>query len=172
MTNETSSSDDDGSTLVVAPPGGIRVKINPQLRDALDQRTFLAKESERGAIIVGAAILDAQIEELLLAFLAPTETSEYLVSQKGPLGNFGARINAAYTLGLITAEVKKRMTLVMALRNLCAHEWNLDSIESTVTELEERDKHQSQHVKSLDWLKADVPELGWRSAFEEAMGDL
>jgi mannitol operon repressor len=86
---------------------------------------FLAefqKESDRGGALVGAALLDARLERLLLSHLVKGKGSEELVSGgNAPLGSFSARINVCLALGLITPPEQHELNLVRKIRNEFAH---------------------------------------------------
>lgn len=57
-------------------------------------------ESDRAAVVLGVAVLDALLEELLRAFLVEDSTEvDHLLGVDRPLGSFGARGRAAYCLG-------------------------------------------------------------------------
>ncbi|MBN3786188.1 MltR family transcriptional regulator [Burkholderia sp. Ac-20353] len=82
----------------------------------------LQEESDRGAALVGAALLDARLERLLLAHMLPGKvTTDLINGRNAPLGTFSARINACYALGLITISERHDLNLVRAVRNEFAH---------------------------------------------------
>ncbi|HUF38993.1 MAG TPA: hypothetical protein VMN57_10750 [Anaerolineales bacterium] len=62
-------------------------------------------KSDRAVAIVGAAVLNAHLEQLLTAFFVddPAELAA-LTGNDRPLGNFGNRIRTAYLAGLISKE--------------------------------------------------------------------
>lgn len=81
-------------------------------------------ESDRAAVILGAAWLDEGLKDLLGAFLlvgAKQETEE-LFGNNGPLGSFSARIVMSHRLGLISKDVKTSLDVVRRIRNKFAHE--------------------------------------------------
>ena len=81
------------------------------------------KESDRAAVVVGAAKLDILLRQLLQRFLLPsTGSSDELLDTERPLGTFSARIHACYRLGLIDAEMTRALHLVRRIRNEFAHE--------------------------------------------------
>ena len=80
-------------------------------------------ESDRAAVILGAAKLDILLYQVLQRFLLPTPTSEdRLLEGESALGTFSARINAAYRMGLIDAALARALHLVRKIRNAFAHE--------------------------------------------------
>ena len=60
-------------------------------------------ETDRGAALVGAALIDSRLERLLCSHLAVEElATELITTNNAPLGTFSARIKMTYALGLIT----------------------------------------------------------------------
>jgi mannitol operon repressor len=86
----------------------------------------LQKETPRGAVIVGAAFLDAGLREILANFLIDEKNAvdELIGSEEKvdcPLSFFGARIKAAYCLGLISKDERDDLNLIRRVRNRFAH---------------------------------------------------
>jgi DNA-binding MltR family transcriptional regulator len=80
-------------------------------------------ESDRSAVIVGAAFLDTLLEHILISFLVDDETeAKTLLRSDGPLGTYGNRARMAYCLGLIPKIVHNDLRLVGKIRNKFAHE--------------------------------------------------
>jgi hypothetical protein len=80
------------------------------------------KESDRGAALVGAALLDTRLERLLISHMIPGEGSNKLVcGGNAPLGTFSARISTCVALGLITSIERHDLNLVRSIRNEFAH---------------------------------------------------
>ncbi len=79
-------------------------------------------ESDRAAAIVGAALLDAQLEQLIASFLID-ELKEIgvLFDFTGPFGSFGARIRVAFSLGLVSRDEYDDLKIIQAIRNDFAH---------------------------------------------------
>ena len=80
-------------------------------------------ESDRGAVLVGAALLDDALEKILRKKLVPPLKSEDSLFDGGysPLRSFAAKIELAFRLGLITRNTKQMLNIVRSLRNLFAH---------------------------------------------------
>lgn len=80
-------------------------------------------ESDRAAVILGAAKLDSLLMQILDRFLLPSLSSnDELLDGDSPLSTFSARINSCYRLGLISSEFAKSLHLVRRIRNAFAHE--------------------------------------------------
>ncbi|WP_428506918.1 MltR family transcriptional regulator [Roseateles sp.] len=86
---------------------------------------FLAefqKESDRGAALVGAALLDTRLERLLISHMLPGKvTNDLVLGGNAPLGTFSSRINVCLSLGLITSAERHDINLVRSIRNEFAH---------------------------------------------------
>ena len=88
-------------------------------------------ESDRAAVILGAAKLDSLLAQVLDRRLLPSlSSSDELLDGDSPLATFSARINSAYRLGLITPDFAKSLHLVRRIRNSFAHEVSGVSLES------------------------------------------
>ena len=79
-------------------------------------------EGDRAAAIVGAALLDSELEKLLRAFFVDENAvAEQLLRDGGPIGPFATRIHLAYALGLISDTTYLDLKLVNKIRNVFAH---------------------------------------------------
>ena len=79
-------------------------------------------ERGRGAVLVGAARVDAVLERLITAVLAPVNPKDdELFKTERPLGSFGAKIALAARLGLIDGAVEKALHTLRRVRNAFAH---------------------------------------------------
>jgi len=82
----------------------------------------LRGESDRGSVVLAAAWIDEQITCLIKSFLCtPLSGQERLLKIGGPVGDFGAKIELAYRLGLIRKETHRSLELFRRLRNDFAH---------------------------------------------------
>lgn len=75
------------------------------------------------AAVLGAALLDKEIEEMIRGRLPrdDDETMELLTSRDGPLANFSQKIALGYALKLYPAETLNNLNIVRSIRNLFAH---------------------------------------------------
>lgn len=81
------------------------------------------EESDRAAVVLGAAKLDSLLAQILDRFLLPSLSSnDELLEGDSPLATFSSRINVCYRLGLITSDFAKSLHLVRRIRNAFAHE--------------------------------------------------
>jgi hypothetical protein len=89
--------------------------------------TFLEElktQSDRGAAVIAAAVLDDLLEFLILQRLINlgAERRESLFGRTGaPLSSFSAKIEMAYALGVIANEMRLGMHLIRDVRNEFAH---------------------------------------------------
>jgi hypothetical protein len=128
-------------------PGENIVGDGPEVQEELDElMSVLLNESDRGAVLVGLAILDAQIEELLktkfeaaqAAYLDQQDFHSYegdfvalttrhqrvarrLLAYPGPLSTAAARQDVAFAMGWINEDVYDDLNRLRNLRNKAAH---------------------------------------------------
>lgn len=105
------------------------------------------EETDRGAALVGAALIDDRLDRLLRShFIECREVSELLDGGEAPLGSFGAKAKATFCLGLITGLEYKECDVIRRVRNEFAHK--LHGL-----------NFQNQKVKDLcNNLKANTPD--------------
>jgi hypothetical protein len=89
------------------------------------------EESDRAAVILGAAKIDSILAQILDRYmLASLSSSDELLDGDSPLATFSARINTCYRLGLIDPDFAKALHLTRKIRNSFAHEVSGVSLES------------------------------------------
>lgn len=76
----------------------------------------IANESDRGAVLLAAAMLEDLIYQTLLERL-PGNKKDI----DGIASDFGRKIRLAAAVGIIEEETRKRLDLIRNLRNACAH---------------------------------------------------
>ena len=76
-------------------------------------------ESDRAAIVLGAA----QMDELLATILPKRliDTKKEFFDFNGPFGTFSSRIDTAQAIGVINKSFANKLHLVRKIRNQCAH---------------------------------------------------
>lgn len=90
------------------------------------------KESDRGAALVAASMLDERLKEILESFFTSSKASQDLLSGfNAPLGTFSSRVSAAFALGLIQENEFKEITLIRKIRNEFGHGWEPLSFDSS-----------------------------------------
>jgi len=77
----------------------------------------LEKESDRGAAVIGAGLLDELLKDLLMA----TFVDENELCDERDLGSFYTRIKLVYSLGFIGAKTYNDLEIIRKIRNEFAH---------------------------------------------------
>ena len=78
--------------------------------------------SQRGWAIVAASHLDEQLAALLRAFFVDDQrTADQVLEDTGAISAFGARIELAFLLGLISARERRMLNMIRKIRNDFAH---------------------------------------------------
>lgn len=107
---------------------------------------FLAafnRESDRGAALVAASMLDERLEQILNTFFVESSAARELTSGfNAPLGTFSSRASAAVALGLIQDNEFKEITLIRKIRNEFGHGWE---------PLTFQDESIAVHARKLPW---------------------
>lgn len=99
--------------------------MEPELKRLGDFLDKLRKESDRGAVLISASILDEQLKEVLRAFFTDSKSSKELIEgTNAPLGTFSSRINSCYGLGLIQKNEFEELNTIRKIRNEFAHKWD------------------------------------------------
>lgn len=80
-------------------------------------------ESDRGAALVGAALIDHRLSDTLRAFMvSPKAAADLLDGGTAALGTFSSRIKATFALGLIDSHERNECDLIRKVRNEFAHQ--------------------------------------------------
>ena len=89
------------------------------------------RETDRGAALVAASMIDERLLTVLQTFLVDTQESQrLLVGFNAPLGGFSARASAALAVGLIQQNEFQEITLIRRIRNEFGHAWRPVDFES------------------------------------------
>jgi DNA-binding MltR family transcriptional regulator len=84
--------------------------------------TEFHNKSDRAAAIIGAAFLDAHLGKLIASFFVEDcGDAVSLLDADRPLGNFSARVRAAYCMGLISKNEYHDMDLIMQIQHVFAN---------------------------------------------------
>lgn len=82
----------------------------------------LARESERSAVVLGAARLDSALEKLICRSMKPHPGGrDDLFDPERVLSSFLPKIAIAYRLGLINGDIEHALQLIRKIRNRFAH---------------------------------------------------
>lgn len=85
--------------------------------------TVLRGESDRGAILVAIAILDAVFTNRLEQLFSRGTTTARARLIGRTLSPFSAKVDLAFCIGIIPSPVYQDIQLLNKLRNRCAHGW-------------------------------------------------
>ena len=92
------------------------------LKDFTAFLTEFQSETDRGAALVAAALLDQKVSDTLRAFMVKSKVAnELLDGNNAPLGTFAARIKIAFSLALIDAGELHECDIIRKVRNEFAH---------------------------------------------------
>ncbi len=91
--------------------------------DHQDYVNYLREESDRGAIILAATLVDDALQEALKRHLTGLNSDEKtrIFDYNGPLGSFSSRIIMAQGLGFFTRTTRKQIDIIREMRNVAAH---------------------------------------------------
>jgi mannitol operon repressor len=102
-------------------------KENPKIELFAKFLKEFQDESDRGAVILAAAMLDQKLKTILQDFLIENSGSKYLFKgATAPLGSLCSRQNLAFSLGLISEYEFKDCEIVRKIRNDFAHKFELE----------------------------------------------
>jgi hypothetical protein len=113
-------------SMVFDPPEGLPIKHDQMASDLEEFLEFAIEfnaETDRGAALVGAALVDDRLLRLLQSHLVASKITEEMLddSPTAALGTFSARMNLCYALGLITRVEHRECGLIRKVRNMFAH---------------------------------------------------
>jgi mannitol operon repressor len=112
--------------LIFSPPKGVPVPSDRMREDLGDFSAFVTEfceEKDRGAALVGAALVDRRLKQLLESHLISGKTTTAMLKDAtGILGSLSARTELAYVLGLISLAERQECDQIARIRNLFAHE--------------------------------------------------
>ncbi len=126
------------------------------------------KESDRAAVILVAALLDAALESLIRHSLVPNpcREDELFDSPNAPLSFFSARISFAHRLGLVSRKLSRDLHLIRKIRNVFAHDvqgctFENGAVQSRIDELLKSSGFKERHPK----IRAGMGDVGPRLDF-------
>lgn len=105
----------------------------PEIKELSEFLNEFNKESDRGAALNAASVLDDWLEKILFEFFAENKSSKNLLNGfNAPLGTFSAKIAAVHALGLIQDNEFEEIKIIRKIRNEFGHTWKGLSFESEV----------------------------------------
>ena len=138
-----------------------RIKIEDLENNILQNEKILEElqhGTDRSIAIVGATIIETQLEKLLSVHLVDNnKLKKKALDYNGFLGTFSAKINACFLLGLISKNLYNDIDRIRDIRNTFAHNlidcnFNNHYIKSEVHKLK-----LLQEAFTSDWEKQSVP---------------
>ncbi|POD29683.1 hypothetical protein BKM14_20605 [Pseudomonas syringae pv. syringae] len=132
----------------------------------------LGDESPRGVVLIGTAMLEEKLRELMIAALVPNPSSSDTLFD-GPNSAFGSlssKIDGAYRMGLISNTFCRDLHVIRRLRNDVAHEPQSFRFEdpSPKNRIESLSNSHGMYKRSPKWVeKHGTPSL--KAQFIEAV---
>ncbi len=100
------------------------METKPEIKELSEFLVEFNKETDRGAALNAAAVLDEWLLNILKNFLTESKSSnDLLTGFNAPLGTFSARAAAAHSLGLIQDNEFQEITTIRKIRNEFGHTW-------------------------------------------------
>ncbi|MGA3080494.1 MAG: hypothetical protein ABSD44_03820 [Terracidiphilus sp.] len=97
-------------------------KTHPYLKDIPAFLDSLNEESDRGAVLIAAAMLDDALALAIQRHLVDHKDTKKLTEGfNAPLGTFSARILGAFALGIISEAEYAEIEIIRKIRNKFAH---------------------------------------------------
>ncbi|HUN84808.1 MAG TPA: MltR family transcriptional regulator [Terracidiphilus sp.] len=97
-------------------------ETHPHLKEFTAFLDSLNKESDRGAVLIAAAMLDDLLGKSVRAFLIDHKEVENLLEGfNAPLGTLSSRALAAFSLGVISEREYRECDRLRKVRNIFAH---------------------------------------------------
>lgn len=99
-------------------------ETEPEIEDLSKFMQNFNKESDRGAVLLAASIIDEWLSEILSNFLKDdVVTKELIFGFNAPLGTFSARTKMAFSLSLIEKREYEEINIIRKIRNEFGHNW-------------------------------------------------
>jgi len=80
------------------------------------------QESDRGVVILAGSYLERALEQRLKSHLVEHKNTDVLFEGYGPLSSFAAKIDIAFSVGLLPVAIRGEFHRLRKIRNFCAHE--------------------------------------------------
>lgn len=93
-----------------------------RMKEAVEFRSLLLTESDRGCALMASAYLDELLKRHLQHYLVLTsELKKTMFNFNGSLGTFSSRINMSYAIGKLPRSYQKDLHRIRDIRNIFAH---------------------------------------------------
>lgn len=126
---------------------------HPDVKDILFKLlNEILNESDRGAIIIGAAIVEDYLSDYIKQIL-PRQSRTYvnsLMKYPGLISSFSAKIELAYAFRIINEPIYKSLTALRKMRNNAAHDpatYSISQLRSQFDEIFSLGEGFNYHVK-------------------------
>ncbi|MCH7692683.1 MAG: transcriptional regulator [Proteobacteria bacterium] len=141
------------------------LKTHPHLQEFVAFLEHLKIESERGQVLISAAMLDDLLMQIIQAFLIKGDSANKLLSGfNAPLGSLSSRVEAAHALGLISREERSDATIIRKIRNEFAH-----TLAVSFEDQQVKDKCAALHFSANDYEDVVVSPRGQFSTAATAL---
>jgi|GEM_PF-1988259 len=144
---------------------GTPIPSEAQVLEIAAAMSEFRKETDRGCIIVSAAILEVWLERVLAGAMKGGKGSELFDGPNAPFGSFSSKTLVAHQLGLISDRTRSRLDIIRRMRNEAAHSHRPTAFgdQSVISRVRE--------LGSVQYLEGYGP-LSPRAQFEAATADL
>lgn len=116
----------------------------------------MAKESDRGCVLVGASLLDYMLEKIIRRTLLPDAkgTKKKVINSlfeiNGPFSSFWSKTQFLYGIGIIKEDFYSDLEIIRKIRNIVAHNFDVVSFsDKRIADKTEKLKASDEAVKHL-----------------------
>lgn len=139
------------------------------------QNEIFQGETDRGLAVLAPAYLDTLLEELLRAFLRPTDAIDTLLQPSGPLGAYSVRIDLAHALGFLSDKAGRDLHLLRKIRNEFAHSvdthaFSEDRVRNWCRELSPVEAY--KHARVFDFSLPSTPRQVFEMAISSSIAEI
>jgi len=129
--------------------------------DELEFNVVFQPPRDRRAVLDFAESLNEGLADLLRGRSVTGKSADGLFKERGPLGTFAARIDAAHAFGLVTDSERRDLDLIRQIRNAFAHvslgsladiSFNQPSVRTRCLQLAEFPPDLVREAKAVGWL--------------------
>jgi mannitol operon repressor len=111
-------------------------ETHPHLKEFSKFLAELNKESDRGAVLISAAMIDDLLGKCIISFLIDhADVESLLEGLNAPLGSLSARVLVAFALGLLSEDEYHECQILRKVRNAFAHNVHVSFDDQKVRDL-------------------------------------